>query len=1225
MFRFTSIRVRLIILLFFIIIPAIAITFYLGMKQREKARNSVFHDTIMIAKSVADIQNGIIKKGRDVLFALSQIPHFKNHDSDYSSKILKDLLEKSPEFIGFAAYRKDGKIFASSDPLPPPIDISDRPYFKEIIRSHKFTVSDFLIGRLTGKPTLILAHPALDSEKRIRAILVAGIDLNWAKNFIEKMDLSARTTLTIIDNKGVVLFRHPEGEKFVGKSFPEVGITETVLSKREGTSESMGVDGINKLFGFTPFGHESILGYVMVGIPKKLAFQEIDRMLLSNILLLCIIGSIGIFVILVGGNLLIRNPIKRLLKVTEKISQGDLTVRTGIDYSKGEIGGLSKAFDRMAESLLRRDEELVKREKLIRDQRDELFSRSEILSSTVSIKDMDELLKKILDETVKFLKIEFASIHLVMKSQVLLRASQGFSTSFRAKTLSFSLDEAPKWMKEFMVIHESLDEDKLIPEFIKAEGIQAWASVPLSIPEAEERWLGTLIVGSKDIDLINEDKTRALKVIAEQLTLGIEHVRSLRDARERLSRLQTLRDIDRAIIQRLDLREVLKVVVERVPKELGADAAAISLFEEEYRTEVFIMRLNNGRYIEEEGFNLSESLIHWFVERQEPVIIHDLSQDPRVQMHRDRIRNGRLSSYLGVPLVARDKAIGILHIMTMEPRVFADEDVEFFRTLAGQAAIAIENARLFEALKKELGIRTEAEEALRETTTRLNHLLSTSPTVIYSLKVEGNSFFPTWMSSNITSLLGYSQEEALQPNWWSDCLHPEDRDQALATSADLLNRNYLSHEYRFFHKNGDLVWIHDELRLLRDSHGNPLEIVGSWVDITELKRADEERKSLEEQLRQSQKMEAIGKLAGGVAHDFNNLLTIIKGYSQLSLAELKEGDPLRGSMKEINEAADRAAGLTRQLLAFSRRQILEVKVLDLNALIKNLEKMLRRMIGEDIELRTLLSDDLGRTQADPGQIEQVIMNLAVNSRDAMPGGGKLTIETSNVELDKAYAKKHIAVKPGPYMMLSVSDTGVGMTPEVRERIFEPFFTTKGRDKGTGLGLSTVYGIVKQSGGNIWVYSEVGKGTTFKIYLPRVDEPAEELRVKKETKELPFGNETILLVEDDASVRKLAIKILKRQGYEILEAADGDGALEICKGLEKPVHLLLTDVVMPGMSGRQVADKLREVRGDFKVLYMSGYTDNAISLHGILEEGLEYIQKPFTVESLARKVREVLDK
>ena len=326
----------------------------------------------------------------------------------------------------------------------------------------------------------------------------------------------------------------------------------------------------------------------------------------------------------------------------------------------------------------------------------------------------------------------------------------------------------------------------------------------------------------------------------------------------------------------------------------------------------------------------------------------------------------------------------------------------------------------------------------------------------------------------------------------------------------------------------------------------------------------------------------------------------------------------------INKAVEKATDLTRQLLAFSRRQIMEVRVLDLNALLQNLDKMLRRIIGEDIELVTLLGEDLGRVKADPGQIEQAVMNLAVNAKDAMPEGGKLIIETVNAELDEAYARTHVAVTPGPYVMIAVSDTGTGMRPEVRDRIFEPFFTTKGKGKGTGLGLSTVYGIVKQSNGNIWVYSEPGKGTTFKIFLPRVDEPAEKLKAQEADDELSRGSETILVVEDDKEVRNLAVRILKRQGYTVLDGSYGDEAFSVCRQHKGPIHLLLTDVVMPGMDGRALSDCLSQLHPEMKVLYMSGYTDDAIVGHGVMAQGTNYIQKPFTVNGLTKKVREVLD-
>jgi signal transduction histidine kinase/response regulator RpfG family c-di-GMP phosphodiesterase len=399
----------------------------------------------------------------------------------------------------------------------------------------------------------------------------------------------------------------------------------------------------------------------------------------------------------------------------------------------------------------------------------------------------------------------------------------------------------------------------------------------------------------------------------------------------------------------------------------------------------------------------------------------------------------------------------------------------------------------------------------------------------------------------------------------------------------------------------------------------------AFVEALMRKRAEKEMATLQEQLRQSQKMEAMGRLAGGIAHDFNNLLTIIKGYSQLLLVKNKEGTSLEENIEQVKQAADRAADLTRQLLAFSRRQLMEMRVLDLNTVLRNLDKMLRRVLGEDVKLVTLLAEDLGRVKTDPGQIEQVVMNLAVNARDAMPSGGRLTIETANVDLDEVSARARMSVPPGRYVMLSVSDDGIGMTQEVKERVFEPFFTTKERGKGTGLGLSTVYGIVKQSGGNIWVCSEPGKGTTFKIYLQRVDEPLEELREKMVGEELPRGKETVLVVEDEEKVRKLIVEILGRQGYRVIEASHGDEALLIHAKHDGPIHLILVDVVMPGMSGSELTKRLASVRPETKILYMSGYTDNAIVHHGVLARGVNYIQKPFTMDGLTRKVREVLHK
>lgn len=406
-----------------------------------------------------------------------------------------------------------------------------------------------------------------------------------------------------------------------------------------------------------------------------------------------------------------------------------------------------------------------------------------------------------------------------------------------------------------------------------------------------------------------------------------------------------------------------------------------------------------------------------------------------------------------------------------------------------------------------------------------------------------------------------------------------------------------------------------------DSLASVADIISQAI---ERKRVERALRLSEEQLQQSQKLEAIGILAGGIAHDFNNLLTAITGYSDLTLRRLPEEDPIHRNITEVKKAADRASSLTRQLLAFSRKQVLQPKVLNLNSVVSELEKMLRRLIGEDVQLSVALEPDLGSVKADPGQIEQVLMNLAVNARDAMPHGGKLTIETRNVYLDERYANQHLNVNVGPYVMLAVSDSGIGMDQTTRDHIFEPFFTTKAVGKGTGLGLSTVYGIVNQSGGNIWVYSELGHGTTFKIYLPRVDEGPQEYTRSEETEDIPHGRETILLAEDEDLVRKLAREVLETLGYQVLEATNGGAALLLCERHTEQIHLLITDVVMPEMSGRELSDRLSLLRPDMKVLFMSGYTNNAIVHQGVLEEGAHFIQKPFSPDVLARKVRDVLD-
>ncbi|MGC1966093.1 MAG: PAS domain S-box protein [Candidatus Acidiferrales bacterium] len=554
-------------------------------------------------------------------------------------------------------------------------------------------------------------------------------------------------------------------------------------------------------------------------------------------------------------------------------------------------------------------------------------------------------------------------------------------------------------------------------------------------------------------------------------------------------------------------------------------------------------------------------------------------------------------SWLGAPLRTPAATIGVLVVQHYENETaYTERDLEFLVSVGGQIALAIERKR--------------AEEKIRESEARLRVLVEQLPAVLWTVGTD----------LRFTSALGAGLARlGLKPNQIvgvSLMDYFETNDQTFLPIA--AHRRATKGEAVTFHVEwkGGSYTCHVEP--LRTAEGELQGAICMALDITD-------RKQLEEQLRQAQKMEAVGRLAGGIAHDFNNLLMVIQGYADLMTERLAEGDPLRRNAEQIQTASQRATSLTRQLLAFSRKQMLAPKVLNVQSVVVDMEKILRRLIGEDIQLETSSVPDLGLIKADRSQIEQVIMNLAVNARDAMPEGGRLTIETANVELDKAAAHPPAVLSPGKYVMLAVTDNGCGMDAETQAHIFEPFFTTKEKGKGTGLGLATVYGIVKQSGGYVWVYTEPGRGTSFKVYLPRIEDEqtARGRDGKSDAQELPRGSETVLLVEDEKGVRELAREYLELTGYTVIAAEDGHTALELAAMHVGPIQLLMTDVVMPGISGRELAGRVKTIRPEIKVLFMSGYTDQAVVHHGILDTDAALLQKPFTMAALAAKLREIL--
>jgi two-component system, cell cycle sensor histidine kinase and response regulator CckA len=498
----------------------------------------------------------------------------------------------------------------------------------------------------------------------------------------------------------------------------------------------------------------------------------------------------------------------------------------------------------------------------------------------------------------------------------------------------------------------------------------------------------------------------------------------------------------------------------------------------------------------------------------------------------------------------------------------------------------------------------------------LHRFISFSPAVLYALRLHEGRPRLSWCSENLNELTGFRSWEAMEEDWWEKNVYARDRTRVFEAHPTPYDVEHQVIEYRFHRKDGRYFWLRDEKRLLRDEAGHPTEVVGTWSDITD-------RVRLEEQLRQSQKMEAIGKLAGGIAHDFNNLLTVISGYSDMVLQKLPATDPNHDFIKAINEAGNRAGSLTQQLLAFSRQTVLEPKVLDVNVVIAEMERMLNRLIGENILLAAKLDPGISRIKVDPGHLGQVLMNLVVNARDAMLQGGKLSISTASDDLDVTYEESHPGVQPGRYVMVAIADTGQGMSPDVKARLFEPFFTTKEMGKGTGLGLAVVHGIVKQSGGHIEVYSEQGMGTTFKVYFPAVDDQLSAAAAPVDRQTL-LGREIVLLVEDERLVRELALLTLKTNGYTVLEAGTADEAIRILLRYHGDIDLLATDIVLPGGSGPELAMSLRKDFPKMKILYMSGYTNDAVVRHGILDAEVAFLQKPYTPQSLLKKVRTVLD-
>ncbi len=842
-------------------------------------------------------------------------------------------------------------------------------------------------------------------------------------------------------------------------------------------------------------------------------------------------------------------------------------------------------------------------------QLDALISVLQIINHTL---DMDQVLNNSLRAVIEFMHMDAGVIRLwnEQTQELSVIAHYGFSdyyireTGKKRETGGHSSGKVALTKKPFIVENASTDSRLEGKRKLKlAEGMQSFALIPLL---SKEKVMAVMSIHSRSLRKFTDQEVRFLSSVGDQLGMAIDNAVLFLQIKQRNETLNALKSIEERINQSLELNQVMNDALAIMRNLLRVDAAHIRLLDEETGDLVLVAH---------QGYSPDE--IQQFVVRRKrgegtayrifmskaPLVVENTALQLR-DKESFTAKTG-ITSFASIPLKAKDKIIGTLSIHNRTPHTFTSEDVEIISSVGNQLGLAIDNAWLHHNL-------VDSERRYRE-------LFESNPHPMWVYDIESLRFL--MVNNAAVSHYGYAREEFLGMTI-AEIHPPEDVPPLLQTVQSLAEGFDASGVWRHRKRDGSVINVEITSHAL-NFVGRRARVVLAH-DITERKRSEEERERLQAQLLHAQKMEAVGRLAGGVAHDFNNMLGVILGHTELALERTAEAEPLRVHLEEIRKAGQRSADLTGQLLAFARKQTVAPTVLDLNDTLASMLKMLRRLIGEDVDLAWMPGAGLWPVRIDPAQIDQMLANLCINARDAIASVGKVTIETDNVVLDEAYCADHPGFSPGAYVMLAVSDDGSGMDKNVFDHLFEPFFTTKGVGQGTGLGLATVYGIVKQNDGFINVYSEPGRGTTFKIYLRACIGEAVPVPMRGPAQAIQSGTETILLVEDEEMLLELSKVMLEGLGYRVLTAGSPGAAIGLAETQAEEINLLITDVVLPEMSGRDLAERIRVIKPSLKCLFMSGYTANVIAHRGVLDEGVRFIQKPFSIKNLAAKVREALE-
>jgi PAS domain S-box-containing protein len=1111
-----SLRSRLIVLVLLGTLPTLALVCYDYRAHVRLGTTLVQQKAFLTAGQASTAVSLVVDSTRHLLSCLAQDPAMKSLDVDSCNRMVAHCYGNRPflYYANIGMIDARGKLICSATPLTGDVDLSDRYYFQQAIKTRDFSVGHYQVDRVTGRTTVNFGYPLIGPTGEIQAVLFAALELTWLTKIVEAADLPPGSLLTIVDSDGTVLGRSRDAERWVGKKAQDAEIVRACLESHEGVIEAVGMDGVRKHYGFRTLTAVPDAGYVYVGIPSEVITSHSRKLLTVHLMAVAVALMLGVAAALTFGHLFVMRNVWLVMQAARRLSGGDFTARSGLTEANGEIGNLGQAFDQMAETLAVREHE--------RDEAQAKVAGEQQLTETI----LESL----------------PAVFYVFDEQGRMKR---WNSRFE-KVSGYSAEE----VAQMHALDFVAEEERVITESVIREVFACGeSSVEASFFTKAGSRIPHYFTGTR------------MTVEGTDWLLGMA--------------------VD--ISERRKAEEAVKTSEQMLKDILATSPVGIVVAEDR------VFKWANEAWEKMFGFERTDE----YVGKTSRILYPSDDEYERVgKALYGNLQPGTVTE-IDATIQRRDGSLSYAQVRANLRKGFDPE----------RRAVIVAFSDISE--------RRKAEEALRQNEERYRSLFELSSDAILLVHPEGEIIDANRACSQ---LLGAPLEDVIGADVMEFYANPIDRQEFRRRIHR--DGSVKQFEWRVRRRDGSERQCVLHSTLWTDKDGNVVAYVSSARDVTEAR-------ILEKQLFQAQKMEAIGTLAAGVAHDFNNILQVALGYSELILGD--EGLPqrYRADIQKINESARRGADLVQRLLTFSRKTEVKLLPLNLNRCVNELRKMLERTVPKMIEIQLVLAEDLAAINADGTQIDQILMNLAVNARDAMPQGGRLVFETANVILDEEYAASHFAADPGNYVLLIVTDTGIGMDKEALEHIFEPFYTTKGVGEGTGLGLATVYGIVHQHGGHIRCYSEPGEGTTFKIYFPALvsDKKLEETVARA----LPRGgSETILLVDDEELIRDLGTRILTKAGYKVITASDGKEALKVYEQRGGEISLVILDLIMPKMGGRQSLECLLSLNPSVKVVISSGYSSDTIANEVRTSRAKGFVNKPYDIRQVLEVVRGVLD-